>query len=103
MRLIMQIIVYILRAMNLTWNNAKRQANLKKHGLDFAEAVGVFAGHTLTRPDTRFAYEEARFSTVGLLGVEVVVIAHTETEDHIHIISMRKAERHEREHYFASL
>jgi len=39
------------------------------------------AGHTLTRPDARFPYDEARFSTVGLLGVEVVVIAHTETED----------------------
>lgn len=89
--------------MNFTWNNAKRQANLKKHGLDFADASLVFAGHTLTRPDTRFPYDEARFSTVGLLGVEVVVIAHTETADTIQVISMRKAERHEREYYFASL
>jgi uncharacterized DUF497 family protein len=89
--------------MNFTWNDAKRQANLKKHGLDFADASLVFAGHTLTRPDTRFPYDEARFSTVGLLGVEVVVIAHTETEDTIQVISMRKAERHEREYYFASL
>ena len=89
--------------MNFTWNDAKRQANLKKHGLDFADASRVFAGHTLTRPDTRFSYGEARFSTVGLLGVEAVVIAHTETEDTIQVISMRKAERHEREYYFASL
>jgi uncharacterized DUF497 family protein len=89
--------------MNFTWNDAKRQANLKKHGLDFADASLVFAGHTLTRPDTRFPYDEARFSTVGLLGVEVVVIAHTETADTIQVISMRKAERHEREYYFASL
>lgn len=89
--------------MNFTWNDAKRQANLKKHGLDFVDASRVFAGHTLTRPDTRFPYDEARFSTVGLLGVEVVVIAHTETEDTIQVISMRKAERHEREYYFASL
>lgn len=42
--------------MNFTWNDAKRQANLKKHGLDFAETSRVFAGHTLTRPDTRFSY-----------------------------------------------
>ena len=72
--------------MNFMWNEAKRKTNLKKHGLD-----------------TRFAYTENRFSTIGLLGVEVVVIAHTETADEIHIISMRKAERHEQKNYFASL
>ena len=54
--------------MNFTWNDAKRQANLKKHGLDFADASRVFAGHTLTRPDTRFPYGEARFSTWGCWG-----------------------------------
>jgi len=59
--------------MNFTWNDAKRQANLKKHGLDFAETSPVFAGHTLTRPDTRFSYGEARFSAVGLLGAKVVL------------------------------
>lgn len=89
--------------MNFIWNEVKRQANLQKHGLDFADAARVFAGHTLTRPDVRFAYGEARFSTVGLLGVEVVVIAHTETVDTIGVISMRKAVRHEYEYYFASV
>ncbi|SEQ92417.1 hypothetical protein SAMN05421690_1003154 [Nitrosomonas sp. Nm51] len=63
----------------------------------------VFSGHTLTRPDTRFAYTENRFSTIGLLGVDVVVIAHTETVDEIHIISMRRAKRYEQKNYFASL
>jgi uncharacterized DUF497 family protein len=89
--------------MIFTWNEAKRKANLKKHNLDFADAEAVFAGYTLTRPDIRFAYTENRFSTIGLRGVEVVVIAHTETADEIHIISMRKAERHEQKNYFASL
>ena len=89
--------------MNFSWNEDKRQVDLKKHHLDFADAEQVFCGHTLTLPDTRFHYSEQRFSTVGLLGVDVVLIAHTETEDEIHVISMRKAERHEREYYFASL
>ncbi len=89
--------------MHFTWNETKRKANLKKHGLDFADAESVFSGHTLTRPDTRFAYTENRFSTIGLLGVDVVIIAHTETEDEIHIISMRKAEPYEQKNYFATL
>ena len=88
--------------MNFTWNEAKRQTNLKKHDLDFADAEQVFSGHTLTRPDTCFAYTENRFCTIGLLGVKVVVIAHTETIDEIHIISMREAERNEQKNYFAS-
>ncbi len=89
--------------MNFTWDESKRHANLSKHGLDFADAERVFAGHTFTRPDTRFAYGERRFATIGLLGLTVVVMAHTETDDTIRIISMRKAESHERENYFASL
>jgi uncharacterized DUF497 family protein len=89
--------------MNFTWNTDKRLANLAKHGLDFADAPRVFAGHTLTRPDERFAYDEARFSTMGLLDDTVVVIIHGESKEEIRVISMRKAVRHERELYFANL
>jgi uncharacterized DUF497 family protein/uncharacterized protein (DUF4415 family) len=74
--------------MNFTWNPEKHLANLNRHGLDFASAEAVFSGHTFTKPDKRFAYGEARFSTMGLLGETVVVIAHTETEDEIHVIYM---------------
>ena len=94
--------LYILR-MKITFDPEKRLANLKKHRLDFADAERVFAGHTLTLPDTRFPYDEERFSTIGLLDGAVVAIAHTETSDDIRVISMRKAERHEREQYFARL
>ena len=73
--------------MNFTWNEAKRKANLKKQGLDFSDVEKVFSGYAITRPDARFTYTENRFSTIGLLGVEVVVIAHTETADEIHIWS----------------
>jgi len=86
-----------------TWRETKRQTNLKKHGLDFADAEKVFARDTFTRPDNRFDYGERRFNTIGILETTVVVISHTETEEAIHVISMRKAERYEREHYFANL
>ena len=89
--------------MEFTWNPDKRLANIRKHGLDFSDAERVFSGHTLTNQDHRFDYCEARFSTMGLLGDTVVVIAHTESDDNIRIISMRKAVRHEREKYFEYL
>ena len=89
--------------MNFTWNPVKRQSNLIKHGLDFAEAQTVFAGDTFTFEDRRFAYGECRFVTLGLLGVTVVVVAHTETADTIHLISMRKADKHEQRRYYKHL
>ena len=88
--------------MNLTWNEVKRQANLKKHGLDFADAEIVFSGGVFTFEDDRFAYGEQRFISLGLLGSVVVVMAHTESEDTVRLISMRKAEKHEQQLYFTN-
>ena len=89
--------------MKFTWDEPKRKTNLKKHGLDLADAEMVFTGHTFTFEDRRFVYGEHRFITLGLLGVTVVVIAHTETSDTIHAISMRKAEKHEQRSYYQQL
>ena len=46
---------------------------------------------------------EQRFVTLGILREVVVSIVHTEETDHIHIISMRKATKREREIYFESI
>ncbi len=81
--------------MNFTWKAAKRISNLKKHGLDFADAERVFSGPTFTMEDARDYYGERRLNSTGFLGTAIVTICHTETEDEIHIISMRKAELHE--------
>jgi uncharacterized DUF497 family protein len=89
--------------MRFTWHEPKRQRNLKKHGLDFPDAKQVFRGPTFTFEDNRFAYGEQRWVTLGLLGERVVVIAHTETEDEIHVISMRKADNDEQILFFTNL
>ena len=81
--------------MNFTWKTAKRASNLKKHGLDFADAEQVFNGPTFTEEDTRDYQGEQRFNSTGFLGTTIVTITHTETDDEIHVISMRKAEPHE--------
>ncbi len=89
--------------MRFTWHEPKRLINLKKHGFDFADAEGVFNGTTSTVEDKRHYQGEQRFNTTGLLGVVVVVITHTETEEEIHIISMREAENHETHQFFSYL
>lgn len=81
--------------MNFTWKAAKRTINLKKHGFDFAHAEKVFSAPTFTVEDARDYGGEQRFNSTGFLGTAIVTICHTETEDEIHIISMRKAKPHE--------
>jgi uncharacterized DUF497 family protein len=88
--------------MKLTWDEAKRRSNLIKHRLDFADASTVFDGITFTFEDNRFDYGEQRFTTLGLLRSTVVVIAHTERDDDIRVISMRKATKYEQKLYFQS-
>ena len=87
----------------ITWDEAKRRANLRKHGLDFGDAQELFDGVTYTYEDDRLPYGEQRFVTLGILREVVVSIVHTEEGAHLHIISMRKATRREREIYFESI
>jgi hypothetical protein len=89
--------------MRFIWHEPKRQANLQKHGVDFADAERVFAGPTFTFEDDREDYGEQRWVTLGLLGMKVMVIVHTATEDEIRIISMREADNDEHLLFFTNL
>jgi uncharacterized protein len=89
--------------MQYEWDEAKRQTNIQKHGIDFIGIDQVFAGQTVTILDARFDYDETRFITVGLLRGEAVVIAHTETDELIRIISVRKATKNEEINYFKEI
>ena len=89
--------------MRFEWDEAKRQSNLQKHGIDFVGIEKVFARTTLTILDDRFDYPETRFITLGVLSGRVVVIAHAEAHEVIRIISVRKATRNEEAHYFKEI
>ena len=80
---------------------AKSAANLQKHGYDLADAKAVIeSGETVTFEDRRYAYDEARFVTLGMLKGSVVFIVTAETETEIRVISMRKADKYEQKIYF---
>ena len=86
--------------MKFTWDETKRQANLQKHGLDFADAEQVFAGPMAVFEDTRAAYGEQRLIGIGMLSAVVVLIVHVESDDTIRVISMRKATSDETDLYY---
>ncbi len=82
----------------IIFDEAKRRANLAKHGIDLAKLSDFFDGNLLTREDARESYEELRFQSIGWHEAELLFVVWTPGDDEWpHIISARKAEKHERE------
>jgi uncharacterized DUF497 family protein len=79
---------------------AKRQSNIRRHGIDFAELEKVFAGETPALWNDRYDYGERRLLTLGLLRGSVGAVFHTETDEVVRIISARKALKDEEVTYF---
>jgi uncharacterized DUF497 family protein len=84
----------------ITYDESKRDANIKNHGFDFVGCEVVFDGFTITREDKRDAYGETRLQTLGLWNGVVVFVVHTPRIDVDHVISIRKAEKHEERIYW---
>ena len=89
--------------MEFEWDEAKRRSNLRKHGIDFVGIEEVFEGAAVTVLDDRFDYGERRFVTFGLLAGRVVAVTHTEADEVIRVISVRKATRNEESSYFKEI
>jgi len=89
--------------MKFIWDENKRLSNMKKHGIDFADVPAMFEGDVFTIEDTRFDYGETRYITFGLLQYRVIVVAHTDQNGVIRIISARKATKNEETTYFKEI
>lgn len=94
--------------MRITFDPLKRERTLRERGLEFRDALKVFAGPRLTFEDTRFEYPELRYITVGLLDARMMILVWTpskdvEGEECRHIISMRKANGREQARYLQRL
>jgi uncharacterized DUF497 family protein len=83
-----------------TWDETRRLANRKKHGLAFADAEKVLAGSLLRIDDYRVDYGEQRMIGIGLLDCLVVLIVPVESDEAIRIISMRKADSNETDLFY---
>jgi len=83
------------------WDPQKADRNVHKHGVTFAEASSVFDDPMfITLLDDEHSVDEERFITIGLSNKNrLVMIAHTERENRIRIISARKATKNEEKFY----
>jgi uncharacterized protein len=85
--------------MEITYDAEKRAITLEERGLDFEDAVQVFAGPEYTAVDDRTKYGEERFQTYGLLNGRMVMVVWTPRNEGRHIISMRKCNDREKKRY----
>lgn len=83
------------------WDEAKNSQNIEKHRIDFNDARLFFATILLDKADTRNDYGEERRIALGWLSETVVLTVYTKRQNAIRIISMGRANKHEREIYFA--
>ena len=87
--------------MIFVWDSGKASANLKKHGVDFREAATVFDDPlSTTYPDVDHSTVERRFVMIGASAPRrVLVVAYTEQDEAVRIVSARPATRRERRFY----
>ena len=82
------------------WDATKAESNLRKHGVPFPYATGVFDDpQRRDHPDTRRRYGEQRRIVVGMIEDRVYVVAYTWRHTRIRLISARKANDRESRAY----
>ncbi len=86
--------------MDFEWDEAKRLANVEKHGLDFLDSIGVFdANHVIA--SARIVGSELRWCAIGQIDGRHVALIFTRRGTTIRVISLRRARHDERRRYEA--
>jgi uncharacterized DUF497 family protein len=85
--------------MTYQWDPNKAKSNLRKHGVSFADAVGVFEDENAVTIQDEHEHED-RFITIGRDFLSrILVVVYTFRDIVIRIISARKATARERKIY----
>jgi len=86
--------------MNFVWNERKRESNLEKHGVDFADAIGSLLDPNCITHEDEDSDGEVRFVTLGMgFTCVIFVVVWNERGEDVRIISAREANRGERQSY----
>lgn len=84
----------------IVWDERKRQTNLAKHGLDFADAYLVYDNpEKVTLLSPRGAEERAMDLAMVEIAGSVLALVYVERGPDVRVISFRRASRRERKLY----
>ncbi|KWZ38004.1 hypothetical protein WS72_24180 [Burkholderia savannae] len=81
--------------MDITFDPAKNETNIGKHGVSLALAAQLDWSDVLSYVDDRRDYSEVREVGFGVIGDRLYCVVFTQRGDSMHIISMRKANKRE--------
>jgi uncharacterized DUF497 family protein len=86
--------------MEFTCNPVKNETNIHDRGLPLLAARVMFNSAMVVREDTRKTYPERRFIGYNILSARLMVVVFcVPSENHIHIISFRKANDREQKKF----
>ena len=88
--------------MDFQWDRAKSERNQKERGLPFELAILLFDGPVIERIDTRREYGETSIRAIGMVGGVTLHCVYTQRGGVRRIISLRYADRKERNAYRAT-
>ena len=92
--------------MKFEWDENKNEYNKQEHGVSFKEASSVFDDdEALIVDDIKHSFNEERFLIIGKSYLDrVLYVCFCERSgDIIRLISARKADKEEREEYYAHI
>ena len=90
--------------MSFEWNDDKQAENLKKHGVDFVDAVRIFRDpNRIEDYDAEHSKEEDRWWTIGACDDRTLFVVYTlrSKDTTVRLISARKATKNEAKEYHA--
>jgi len=83
------------------WDETKATTNWQNHGVAFAHAVKAFRDpFAIEWIDDRMSYGEERVNLLGMADGVLLHVTYTERGDRIRLISARRAEKNEQDHYY---
>jgi uncharacterized DUF497 family protein len=83
------------------WDDNKAARNWRAHGIPFDKAVKAFADpFAVEWIDECLVYGEERCNLLGMCEGVILHVTYTERGGRIRIISARRAERNEQDHYY---
>jgi len=93
-----------MNKLQFEWDERKKKANIKKHGVSFDEARTVFYDENAIQFfDPDHSEDEDRFILLGMsFKLQILVVCHCfrKSETVVRIISVRKADRNEENEYW---
>ena len=87
--------------MTFEWDEKKNRVNLRKHGISFGRAIGIWKDpKRIVLYDEGHSEEEERWNAIGFAWSVLFVVYVEKEDDRIRLISARKANDEETRRYY---